>query len=151
VGEAESAAALERTLASQGLYPLSVDPVAGGRVEGVRPRRAPLLSRRADVAEGISNLASLLEAGLPLDRSLEIAARSAGRADVAAALSEAREEIRAGGRFADALHRHPRLFPPVAVGLIRAADRGGHLPEAIRRVADTWNETRRFAHASHRR
>ena len=135
VEEAVSIPALERVLSGRGLYPLDVAPARGREESGDRPR-GWLVGRRVDAAEGITTLAALLDAGLPLERALEVAGRGAARADVGTAWEAVRRQVREGGRLADALVQHPRCFPPVAVGLVRAGERGGHLAEAVRRLAE---------------
>ncbi len=133
VEEAASKGALESLLARRGLFALEIRaPEAEG---GMRTRRALFVSRRNDVTDFIITFAALLQAGLPLDRSLEVGGRGAARADLAEAVTGARRRVREGGRLADGLAEHPRLFPAVAVGLIRAAERGGHLDSAMGRLA----------------
>jgi general secretion pathway protein F len=130
--DAPSAAALERALGARGLYPLEVR-VADEQETSSRQR---FRGRRADMVEAMRYLATLTGSGFPLDRALGTAARVAGRADVAAALSDVRARVRSGAHLADALGEHPAIFPRVAVGMTRAGERGGHLPDALGRLAD---------------
>jgi type II secretory pathway component PulF len=130
--EAPSAAALERALGARGLYPLEVR-VAEERESTARRR---FRSRRADVVEAMRYLATLTGSGFPLDRALGTAARVAARADVADALADVRARVRSGAHLADALAEHVGIFPRAAVGMTRAGERGGHLPDALTRLAD---------------
>jgi type II secretory pathway component PulF len=75
-------------------------------------------------------------AGFPLDRALGTVARVAARADVADAVTAVRARVRAGAPLADGLAEHPRIFPRLAVGMARAGERGGHLSDALLRLAD---------------
>lgn len=134
VEEAASEGALERLLAGRGLYPVSIAPAARG--EGERRAGGAWTSRRADVAEAVATLAALLEAGLPLERALEVAAQGAARRDVAGALEGVRRAVRGGGRVADAVAAQAGVFPPIAAGLLAAGERGGQLADAMRRLAD---------------
>lgn len=136
VEEAASAGALERLLTGRGLLPLEVTPPRAAEEAGRGRRSSVLVSRRADVTDFFVTFAALLQAGLPLDRALEVAARGAARADVADAIAGVRQRVREGGQVAEGFAAHPELFPPVVVGLIRAAERGGHLAESVRRLAD---------------
>lgn len=133
VEEAPSPVALERALTGRGLFPVAIDPVTGG---GDERRGRGWVSRRADVTEALATLAALLEAGLPLERGLEVTAQGAARRDVAAGLQEVRRTVRGGGRIADAVAGQGTLFPPIAAGLLAAGERGGHLADAVRRLAD---------------
>src|SRR5690606_21205453 len=131
VEQAASQAALERSLAARGLYPLEVRPAEPRAARG----RGGLRPRRQDVTEAVRYLATLLGAGFPLDRALAAVTRVAARQDVAAALAAVRERVRGGAQLADALAEHPRLFPRLAVGMTRAGERGGHLAQALDRLA----------------
>jgi general secretion pathway protein F len=130
--EAPSAAALERALGARGLYPLEVR-VADDAEE---PTRRRFVSRRSDMVEAMRYLATLCGSGFPLDRALGTAARVAARADVADALKDVRVRVCSGAHLADALAAHAAIFPRVAVGMTRAGERGGHLPDALTRLAD---------------
>jgi type II secretory pathway component PulF len=133
VEEAESPAALERVLGQRGLYPLEVAP-ATARSAG-EERRTGFRSRRADVVEAIRYLATLMDAGFPLDRALTAVSRVVARRDVAAAVLDVRDRVRGGTRLDDALSAHPRVFPRFAVGMVRAGERGGHLADALERLS----------------
>jgi general secretion pathway protein F len=132
VEEAESAPALERQLGLRGLYPLDVAPASAADAE---PRRAGFRGRHADVVEAVRYLATLLDAGFPLDRALAAVSRVVARRDVAAAVMDARERVRGGARLEEAMAAHPRIFPRFAVGMVRAGERGGHLAPALDRLA----------------
>src|SRR5882724_5669070 len=55
-------------------------------------------------------LATLVRAGLPIMRALEVLARQEKNAAFRGVLLDLRETIRAGGSFSDGLRRHPRVF-----------------------------------------
>lgn len=130
VEDAESPAELQHTLRARGLYPIDVVPSARrGR------QRHTIRGLRADVTESVRYLAVLLGADFTLDRALTTAARVAERPDVADAILNVRRRVRGGMSFADALTEHPGIFPPIAVGLVRAGERGSQLPAALARLA----------------
>jgi general secretion pathway protein F len=133
VEDAESPAALERTLGSRGLYPLEVAPATAAAAEPAA-RRA-FRSRRADVVEAVRYLATLMDAGFPLDRALGSVSRVVARRDTAAAVLDVRDRVRGGARLDDALSAHPALFPRFAVGMVRAGERGGYLARSLDRLA----------------
>lgn len=130
VRDAPSRPALERQLGASGLLVLSVadTPV-------VRRRPRTFRSRRAEVVEAIRYLATLVEAGFPLDRALATTIRVVGRRDVAKSLTAVRDRVRDGVEFAKALDEQRRVFPRLAVGMTRAGERGGHLAEALDQLA----------------
>ena len=133
VEDAESPAALERALSVRGLYPLEVAPATAASAEGAV--RRGYRGRRADVVEAVRYLATLMDAGFPLDRALGAVARVVARRDTAEAVIDVRDRVRGGARLDDALAAHPRFFPRFAVGMVRAGERGGYLAQALERLA----------------
>ena len=133
VEDAESPAALERVLGARGLYPLEVAPATASSTEGAA--RRSFRGRRADVVEAVRYLATLMDAGFPLDRALGAVSRVVARRDVAEAMTDVRDRVRGGARLDDALAAHPRFFPRFAVGMVRAGERGGYLAQALDRLA----------------
>lgn len=155
VEEAASVAALERRLAVRGLYPVALeqaaDPAsaAGGNARGTIAKPGPVGRGSCRIGgtsgatvDAVRYLATLVEAGFPLDRALATAARVAEGAVLADALASVRERVRAGETLATACAAHPSIFPPLAVGMIRAGERGGHLAAALGRLATTLERER---------
>lgn len=142
-GEAASVSEMEDTLRARGLYPLEVSLEAGPADEGSR-RPSARRGRGAAVARFFRHLSTLVSSGVSLDRALRIGARATSRNDLAEALSEVRADVREGGALAEALGAHPGLFPPLAVGLTRAGERGGALAEAFDRVARALERRRQL-------
>ncbi|HEX7119600.1 MAG TPA: type II secretion system F family protein [Longimicrobiales bacterium] len=132
VEEAATALALQRSLGARGLYPLEV---ARAAPHARRRRRSGFQSRGAATVEALRHLATLLDAGFPLDRALEAVSRVAARADVADAVAAVRSRVRAGATLADSLGEHARIFPRLAVGMARAGERGGRLAASLDRLA----------------
>lgn len=131
--DAENPTALERLLGARGLYPLEVSAAAASADEGARG--GTMRSRRADVVEAVRYLATLMEAGFPLDRALEAVSRVVARRDTAAAVLDVRDRVRGGTRLDEALAAQEGVFPRFAVGMARAGERGGFLAAALGRLA----------------
>lgn len=130
--EAASTAVLERSLAERGLLPIVISVVPDSSPASGGARRG----RRRSVVDAVRYLATLLEAGFPLDRALSAVTRVTPRADVAAVIREVQGAVRSGARLADALTAHPRFFPRLAVGMVRAGERGSDLAAALARLAE---------------
>ena len=131
---AESPALALDELRRQQLFPVDVAPLS-----------APAAALRSRVPRGLAlavwarTLATLLDAGLPLDRALRLAepARHPGVADAA---RQVREAVQAGAALAQAMRSHPRVFPALAVALVAAGEEGGALGGAMARLADHLDE-----------
>lgn len=131
VESAPSADDAERSLRERGLRPLSVEASDGGAELEDRGYRR----RKADVAHAFRYLSTLLAAGFPLDGALGTVEGLVSREDVASAVADARDAVRGGQRLADGLEAREDVFPPLAVGMVRAGERGGRLVDALDRLA----------------
>jgi general secretion pathway protein F len=131
VANAASSNALARTLEERGLLVLEVgEPTEG---EGVQGRLFKAGTRR-EVLEVTRALGSLLPVGMPLAQALN-AASGVATGEVCAAVQDVRERVERGDTLSTALAQHPRFFPPLYVGLVRAGERSGDLDNAFGRLA----------------
>ncbi len=89
------------------------------------------------------NLAVLLEAGVPLIRSLRTAVPAAsGR--TAKGFSALAEGVSAGDGLAGTMAKHPDVFTPLEVLLVEVGETSGELPESMRLLADWYAFRRRL-------
>jgi type II secretory pathway component PulF len=100
-----------------------------GRARGRRVR--PVM-----IAGVFRRLSVMVESGVPLVEALEIESADAGREGPGAELAEIRQEVEGGAPFSEALARHPRLFPSIAIGLVRAAEEVGDMSGMLERLSD---------------
>lgn len=144
--DADSARLARASLRERGLTPLAVEAL-GGEAAGtfgaastqgernVRPfRRAKL--RTHERALLMRQLASLVEAGLPLAQALAAAQDQAERPGVRDLLAAMRADLLAGHSFAAALARHPRDIPELDRALVAAGEQSGDLGAVLGRLAD---------------
>lgn len=132
-GELDAAHEAEaiRRLQGEGLLPISALPAAGGRT-GRKP-----LGREAR-ARFLEELATLVEAGLPLERALALLA---GRGDKEAAgvrdLSRAlRDRVRAGQRLSAALAFEGDPLGEAVAAILAAGEAAGGLGPSLRALAE---------------
>ncbi|MFO0827947.1 MAG: type II secretion system F family protein [Phycisphaerales bacterium] len=125
--EAATEAAALTDLAARGLAPVRVDPANAPRSRGRR------VSVR-QLARAYQQLADLLRAGVPLLKALQLLGRSRSNPRLAGVMANIAEEIAQGERLADAMARHPRIFPAVQVAMVRAGERGGFLEQVLARL-----------------
>ncbi len=129
--EGKLAAASEQAVLAE-LHGRDLAPV---HVEAVRdtPRlRRPVSTRQ--LATAYTQLADLLKVGMPLLKALELLGRNKSNPRLAAVIAEIAEEISEGSRVADTLDKHPDVFPPIQVAMIRAGERGGFLEQVFARL-----------------
>lgn len=92
----------------------------------------------ADIALAYNNLSTMLAAGVPMLRSLNLVA-AGFRADMKRTFLELADAVAKGTPMADGMARYPRIFDPLDVMIIRAAEASGSLPESLKLLAQ-WHE-----------
>jgi len=90
--------------------------------------------KRHDVIQFSRNLASLLEAGIPILRALTIQSRFGKRA-LRAVLREVIADLEKGSRLSEACGKHPSAFPAFYVYLLRTGEEVGNLAHVLRDTA----------------
>jgi type IV pilus assembly protein PilC len=84
-------------------------------------------------------LATLVKAGMPILRSLEVLSRQEKRAGFKIVLEEIADTIRSGGNFSEGLAAHPKIFDRLYVNMVRAGEAGGVLSTVLERLS-VFNE-----------
>ncbi len=84
----------------------------------------------------ISQLGPLLEAGLTLTGALRSLARETQNPTFREAIETVRQDIERGENFHVALSRHPHVFSPLIVNLVRAGELSGQLDTTLNQLAD---------------
>ena len=139
--EASSTSAAVARIQAMGLIPIRAEEAGVAQAAGVAaPARRALFMRRGvsqdDVTVLTRELATLLKAGLPLDRSFEILINLASNPRVAELLSKLRNEVRGGASLSKALEAQRGVFTRFYVNMIRAGEAGGSLPNVLLRLAE---------------
>lgn len=80
-------------------------------------------------------LAMLLKAGLPLDRSLDLLAKDSGSAKMARLMRRIHDQISGGKSLQEALEAQTGVFPPVYTSMVRVAETSGTLDTVLARIA----------------
>ena len=80
-------------------------------------------------------MSTMIDAGLPLVRSLDILASQQDNAKFKVILTQVKETVEGGSTFADALAKHPSIFNALYVQLVRAGESGGVLDVILQRLA----------------
>ena len=138
VVNADSARSARSDLRSQGLVPIKVDAIASQvDASGAAARRGfgEKLST-TELALFTRQLASLLEAGLPLEQAFTALLEQAERPYVRDLIASIRSELMGGSSMSDALSRHPRDFQEIYRALVASGEQIGQLSRVLSRLAD---------------
>ncbi len=91
-----------------------------------------------DLAIMSRQMATMTSAGLSLLRTLAILADQTENPALAKTLAQVRNEVETGRSLSSGLARHPDVFPPLMVNMIRAGETGGFLEKSLLSVADNY-------------
>ncbi|MDB5991305.1 MAG: type secretion system family protein [Herbaspirillum sp.] len=126
---------VRRQMEIRGLFAASISPASGGlgiglgnglRLRGARRSRMSLTLFSQE-------LLALLNAGLSIVECLEALLEKENNAAASAMLSSLLSGLRDGKRFSGVLAEQEALFPPLYIGIVRAAEDTSDLPHALTR------------------
>ncbi len=147
VMEAADAQSVVERLQRDAYFPIHVAPqqeraaLSGLRITALRGQRVP----GRDLAAFTQQLATLLEAGLPLDRALGILEGLAPSLRLRAITADVLRSVRGGTSLGEALAKHhPRPFSRLYINMVRAGESGGVLEQTLRRLAEFLEEAQEF-------
>jgi general secretion pathway protein F len=137
--DAPDAASVIGQLRTAGQLPISAEPKGqtlrfGGF--GPRLREWHTRVRTADITAMTRELATLLNAGIPLDASLRLLERHARQPKLKAALAKIHDSVQSGRRLSASLAQHEALFDSLYTNLIKSGEASGSLADVLERLAD---------------
>ena len=134
--DADSPRSARAALRDKGLVPVRLQPAHLPRGQGLQRviGAAPVLSA-SERAVWLRQLASLLLAGLPLERCLVALAEETRTPAQSQFMAQLRAQVQAGQGLAQALGDHPRLFQPMDVAVIAAGEQSGQLGKVVDALA----------------
>jgi general secretion pathway protein F len=141
-GSAQSAV-VER-LQNMGLIPIWVEETAA-RAPGAANSGGFFGKNRVtqdDVAVFTQEIATLLKAGLPLDRCLEILIGLSANEPVRQLMTQLREDVRGGAALSTAMEARQGVFTRFYLNMIRAGEAGGALDVVLQRLTEFMERSR---------
>lgn len=88
-----------------------------------------------DLAAFTRQFATMINAGLPLVKCLQILSRQQPNKIFAEAIYEVNSDVEKGGTLADALGKHDKIFSELYVNMVSAGEQGGILDTILSRLA----------------
>lgn len=134
---ADGEGAVANRLRSQGFVPISIAKEAkiSGKTEiHILPQRVKL----KDLAIFSRQFATMINSGLSLLRTLNILAEQTENPMLAKTISSLREDVERGSSLSASMSKHPKVFTPLFVSMVKAGETGGQLDTVLNRVADTF-------------
>jgi type IV pilus assembly protein PilC len=134
--EAPSIAAASQALKLRELRPVGIKPTGGGSFLS----KLPIGSKNKkvklkDLVVFTRQLATMINAGVPLVRSLATLQVQTENSAFKRTISDVSKEVEGGMSFADALEKHSNVFSPIYINMVRAGEAGGILDEILKKLA----------------
>jgi type IV pilus assembly protein PilC len=129
-----SQSAVMEELKNRGLQVMRLDEKKSGmNMElSLMPKRV----KAAELTVMTRQLATMVSSGMTLLRAFYVLEDQVENPKLKETLSAVREDIESGLNFSDALEKHPKVFGPLYVAMVRAGEAGGVLESALERTAD---------------
>ena len=89
-------------------------------------------------------LATLIDAGLPLLRSLTVLAKQEKDPVLRTTIAQLAESVQSGSTFSDSLSVHPKIFNKLYVNMVKAGELGGVLELVLLRLAEFQEKAQRI-------
>ncbi len=140
--EAVSEESVIAKLQESGNIPLSANAAGKGgfSLDSLSLKRRGMNAR--EVGQFTAQLATLLGAGLPLDRSLHVLLDLAENDRIKQTVTTVRDQVREGGSLSDALDAQHGSFSRFYINMVRAGEMGGSLDTTLDRLADYMERTK---------
>lgn len=136
---ADSALAAAQQLRSQGNTVLQLTPISAGGAKTFGDRLKALNYSSGPSARDVLNfttqLAVMVRAGISLRAAIEGIAEQTENAKFKNILMEIKQDVESGKQFSEALQKHPKLFGPLYVNMVRASEMSGSFSQMLERVA----------------
>ena len=144
--EADAIAQLRKS----GLYPTQVAPAGKGGVSSTAKRRAKKGQKGKSGSKNAAGgrvkgkvlmiftrqLATLVDAGLPLLRGLSVLGNQEKNRVMAGTVTHLADSVAGGGTFSESLGQHPKIFDKLYVNMVKAGELGGVLELVLNRLAE---------------
>lgn len=141
--DADSPVSARQKLRDGGLFPTAVKETAKAQDEGKSARSVSIPGlfggvKTRSVSIMTRQLATLAGAGMPLVTALEILVPQTDNPRLKKVMAQVKDSIVEGNSLAQALSRHPKVFPPIYINMVRAGEASGALEIVLSRLADLF-------------
>ena len=105
--------------------------------------KLPIISpiiKKTNSASTTRTLSSLIVAGVPIVRALEIISRTLGNVYFRKAMAEAAEKVKKGGKLFEALKPYQNLYPLLVIQMIEIGEETGETSTILSKLADFFEE-----------
>lgn len=131
--DAENQRAAVARLRDMGYFPIQVEEYQG-EAEKDPLRQALIRIRLKERNIFFRQLANLSESGMIITRALRTLVDQTTNPKLKRVIDDLRDDVQKGSGFAEALEKHPKIFPAMYCSMVRAGETGGMLEEVLWRI-----------------
>lgn len=137
--QADTAGAAAAVLRNQGVHVVSIDTLKGGKegaslMETFRKLNSGKPSQK-HVLDFTTQLAVMIRAGINLRSALDGIADQTVHMGFKAVITDIKQNVESGKQFSEALQKHPKLFGPLYINMVRASEMSGSFSDMLERIA----------------
>jgi type IV pilus assembly protein PilC len=125
----------------KGLLVLSIKPVVESPITIIRNLKNRITT--TDVANFTRQFATMVNAGLPITESLTIL-KTQAKGSMSKVVSQVLADIEGGESVSKAISKHPNVFSPTYIALVKSGELGGVLDTVLVRLADDMEKQQEF-------
>jgi type IV pilus assembly protein PilC len=140
--DGESKAAVQAKLAQMGYIILELDQQ--GSLAGLSSVKLGTGVKPKDITIFARQFSTMINAGLSLTKCLSILSAQTESAGLREVIAQIGKDVESGQSLSDSLSKHPKVFPPIFVNMVRAGETGGVLDEVLNRVADHFESEQKL-------
>lgn len=129
-GPAAKAAKKDKALATPG----SKAPAKAAKKEDRKPKNKSIKTKTLMIFT--RQLATLIDAGLPLLRGLNVLAKQEKDLVLKATINNLADSVQGGSTFSESLAQHPKIFNKLYINMVKAGELGGVLELVLNRLAE---------------
>lgn len=132
---ADGVTAAASRLQVMGYSPLTIEPAkkagAGGRKKKVKAKDLAMFARQ---------FGTMLDAGLPIVRAVKAISEQTEQPTFKYVLPLIQNDLEKGESLSVAMAKHPNVFPPLMIGMVKAGEASGSLPASLETVAAQYTK-----------
>ena len=139
--EASSAQVAAKLVRTRGLVVITITPRRESLLTLIRKFRERITL--GDVATFTRQLATMVNAGLPITQALLIL-RSQSKGSLQKVVAQILSDVEGGESLSTSISRHPKVFNPTYIALVKSGEVGGVMDEVLVRLADNLEKQQEF-------
>jgi type IV pilus assembly protein PilC len=132
---AENQTMVMQRLKAGGYAPVSITQANSGMKKEITIPGFGKKVKLKDLSVMARQFATMVNSGLSLLRTLTILTEQTANKELARVLGVVRNEVETGTALSAALAKHPRVFPPIMINMVRAGEVGGFLDSVMMQLA----------------